>query len=139
MKMLQAVVTLSMVFAGVAWACDGEGHASTVKTLSIQEVASLKKANKATLVDANGAYFRARNGVIPDAVLLTSVAGYEPSKELPADKSRTLVFYCANTMCGASHQAAEKAVGAGYADVNVLPDGLLGWKGAGQPTTKPRS
>jgi len=28
----------------------------------------------------------------------------------------------------ASHEAARRAVGAGYKDVNVMSDGILGWK-----------
>jgi rhodanese-related sulfurtransferase len=37
--------------------------------------------------------------------------------------------------CGASHVAAERAIEAGYSDVAVLPDGIKGWKQAGQATT----
>src|SRR5579884_2677288 len=106
----RAVSVASLLLAGVALACDGEKQASAVKQVTIQQVAELQKANKATLVDANGSDFRAKNGVIPGAVLLTSASAYEPAKELPQDKSRKLVFYCANTHCGASHAAAEKAV-----------------------------
>jgi rhodanese-related sulfurtransferase len=36
----------------------------------------------------------------------------------------------------ASHTAAGLAVKAGYTDVSVLSDGLLGWKKAGQPVVK---
>jgi rhodanese-related sulfurtransferase len=52
--------------------------------------------------------------------------------ELPADKARALVFYCANEQCGASHTAAEKARLAGYRDVRVLPAGIFGWIDAGK-------
>ena len=44
--------------------------------------------------------------------------------ELPADKGKPLVFYCANTHCGASHTAAEKARLAGYTNVKFLPEGI---------------
>jgi rhodanese-related sulfurtransferase len=37
----------------------------------------------------------------------------------------------------ASHQAARRAVDAGYTDVNVMSDGIMGWNEAGQPTVKP--
>ncbi len=53
--------------------------------------------------------------------------------ERPADKARPLVFYCANTSCGASHEAAAKARTAGYREVKVLPEGIAGWRKAGQP------
>jgi rhodanese-related sulfurtransferase len=72
-------------------------------------------------------------GVIPNAVLLTSDADYALS-ELPTDKSKPLVFYCANTMCGASHHAAERAMTAGYTNVKVMPEGIAGWVKAGKKT-----
>ncbi|HKV54419.1 MAG TPA: hypothetical protein VJN94_07225 [Candidatus Binataceae bacterium] len=34
----------------------------------------------------------------------------------------------------ASHEAARRAVKAGYTDVNVMIDGIAGWKSAGEPT-----
>ena len=60
---------------------------------------------------------------------------------IPAAKDTKVVFYCANDKCGASHGAAQKALNAGYTDVAVLPDGLAGWKKAGQKTAsfKPNS
>jgi len=35
----------------------------------------------------------------------------------------------------ASHEAARRAVKAGYTDVSVMADGIAGWKAAGEPTT----
>jgi rhodanese-related sulfurtransferase len=37
----------------------------------------------------------------------------------------------------ASHEAARRAVKAGYTQVSVMGDGLLGWKAAGKPVAKP--
>jgi rhodanese-related sulfurtransferase len=34
----------------------------------------------------------------------------------------------------ASHEAARRAVKAGYKDVSVMVEGIAGWKAAGQPT-----
>jgi rhodanese-related sulfurtransferase len=34
----------------------------------------------------------------------------------------------------ASHEAARRAVKAGYTNVNVMADGIAGWKAAGEPT-----
>ncbi len=60
------------------------------------DVLALRASKSVTLVDANGADTRAREGVIPGAVLLTSYGKYDPATELPPDKSAPLVFYCAN-------------------------------------------
>ena len=40
-----------------------------------------------------------------------------------------------STTCGASHEAAERALTAGYQHVQVLPDGIAGWVKAGKKTT----
>jgi len=149
-NLLGAILVAASLAAPAALACAGEKHAdgmacehdkskhadkkSTVKKVTIAQVATFQKEKKATVLDANGADYRKQNGIIPGAVLLTHYQKYDLAKELPAAKDAKLVFYCANTECGASHTAAQKALEAGYTDVSVLPDGLMGWKQAGQPT-----
>ena len=54
--------------------------------------------------------------------------------QLPGDKGSTLVFYCMNTQCSASHEAANRAAGFGYKHVYVMPQGIQGWKDAHLPT-----
>jgi rhodanese-related sulfurtransferase len=105
----------------------------------LSQLDGLIKAEKVSVFDANGDKTRAKFGVIPGAVLLSDIASY-PLDVLPAAKDRKLVFYCANTKCTASHVAAQRALDAGYADVSVLPDGIMGWKQAGKATQAlPRS
>lgn len=133
-------------YPGAAWACGDDGQAvqawwpGTVepRAVTVTELAAWKKERRATAVDANAPQTRAEQGVIPGAVLLTSSAAFAVT-ELPADKATRLVFYCANQKCTASHAAARRAMDLGYTDVAVLPDGVAGWKQAGQPTSKPRS
>ncbi|MFL5320444.1 MAG: rhodanese-like domain-containing protein [Myxococcaceae bacterium] len=139
---LSAAMAVTFAVPAVALACDGAQQTSmstqpaSVKEVSVAELVTLKKDSKTVVYDANGADFRAKNGVIPDAKLLTNAVKYDAAKELPQSKDSKLVFYCANSKCGASHQAAKKAIEAGYSDVSVLPVGLMGWKEAGQPTVK---
>jgi rhodanese-related sulfurtransferase len=113
--------------------CKGDAPASSapVATLTVDATDALLASGKCQVVDANGAPTRQRMGVIPGATLLTDYEQYAVS-ELPADKSKTLVFYCANEHCGASHVAAERALTAGYTDVKVLPAGIAGWRKAGK-------
>jgi len=99
--------------------------------VSIDEFAASIASGACTPVDANGEPTRKKFGVIPGAVLLTDYETYTAA-ELPSDKSKQLVFYCANEQCGASHKAAQKAIVAGYTNVRVLPAGVLGWKNAGK-------
>lgn len=104
---------------------------SDVPTVTIDELDTSLASAAAQPVDANGEQTRKKMGVIPGAVLLTDSEAYGLS-ELPADKSKALVFYCGNTSCGASHEAANKAIAAGYKNVKVLPDGIAGWVKAGK-------
>jgi rhodanese-related sulfurtransferase len=113
-------------------ACSSGEADKEVPSASIDDVSSWIAANQCTVVDANNTGTRKRMGVIPGATLLTSYDAYALG-ELPADKSRRLVFYCANEQCTASHVAAARARKEGWARVAVLPAGIAGWVGAGKP------
>jgi rhodanese-related sulfurtransferase len=105
--------------------------ASKVPVATVDDVAQALAQGACTPVDANGDKTREKMGVVPGAVLLSDSEVFALS-ELPADKSRALVFYCANTHCGASHEAAERALTAGYTNVKVMPAGIAGWVAAGK-------
>ena len=105
--------------------------ARPIAEVSIAELEAMIARGACTPVDANGDATRKKRGVIPGAVRLSDYETYSAA-ELPADKARPLVFYCANEQCGASHTAAEKARLAGHRDVRVLPAGILGWVDAGK-------
>ncbi len=53
--------------------------------------------------------------------------------QLPSDLRAELVFYCANELCTASHDAAQAALALGYTRVAVMNAGYFGWKRAGHP------
>jgi rhodanese-related sulfurtransferase len=119
------------------------GHGSndpTLETFKLIHVADLKammESDKGSLYiyDANAAETRDQYGVIPGAKLLDSDDNYNLAV-LPQNKDSNLVFYCANTLCTASHEAARRAVKAGYQNVSVMADGIRGWKQDGEPTTR---
>ncbi len=102
-----------------------------VTDVSVEQVDALLAQGACTAVDANGRATREREGVVPGAIILSHYARYAAA-ELPADKTRKLVFYCTNEHCGASHAAAARAVVAGHADVAVMAAGIVGWKAAGK-------
>jgi rhodanese-related sulfurtransferase len=106
-----------------------------VPEISIDELDRKLAAGECQAVDANGNITRQRLGTIPGAVLLSDYEAFSLS-ELPTDKAKTLVFYCANEHCGASHEAAKRARFAGHTDVKVLPAGIAGWAKAGKQVTK---
>jgi rhodanese-related sulfurtransferase len=85
------------------------------------------------IYDVNPADVRAQTGCIPGAEQLASYV-YDASVELPSHKDATLVFYCRNTACKAADIAANRALLAGYTDVDVMEDGIEGWMNAGLHT-----
>ena len=109
------------------------------KLMNAEELSKLidQKSPDLFIFDANGSSTRESEGVIPGAHLLSSYRGYDVASELPKKKDAKLVFYCANTQCMASHAAAERATEAGYNDVNVMADGIMGWSAAGKSVAKP--
>lgn len=102
--------------------------AEPVKEVSVSEVQQYVSAKtpNVVIVDANNDEARKDAGVVPSAILLTSYNQYAIN-ELPADKATTLVFYCYNSYCQASHAAALRAIGAGYKDARVMKAGIVGW------------
>ena len=111
-----------------------------LETIDVDRLSSLLANGAAvTVLDANSGETRARHGVIPGAVLLTSYRDYDVARELPADRGTRLVFYCYNARCGAAAEAARKAADAGYTDVAVLPAGIKGWAGDDHPVVPPEA
>ena len=137
MRTLLMVSVLGSIFGLIALSgCakksdDKTRTAAEVPTITVEQLDTMLARSECVPVDANGERTRQKMGVIPGAVLLTDSDTFTPA-ELPADKGKTLVFYCANTSCGASHEAASKALTAGYTNVKVLPDGIAGWVKAGK-------
>jgi rhodanese-related sulfurtransferase len=133
----QLSLALCLVVPAFALAGGTDPHAN-FKQMTVQEVADGTKSGKVTAVDANDADTRAKYGTVPGALLLTSHK-FDADKELPADKTSKLVFYCGNEQCLAAPGAAKRATEAGYKDVAVMPAGIMGWVKAGQPVSKPGS
>ena len=108
----------------------------TFKLIHVKDLKNLIDNHTPSLhiYDANAPETRDKYGVIPGAQLIAAPDGYRVSATLPAQKSDPLVFYCANQVCTASHEAARRALAAGYSDVSVMSDGIMGWKAAGEPT-----
>ncbi|MFT6398266.1 MAG: rhodanese-related sulfurtransferase [Bradymonadia bacterium] len=104
--------------------------------VSVAELASMLEEGAAVAVDANRSQTRQDVGIIPGAILLEG-SEYETDVLASAGSDDALVFYCYNERCGASHQAADLALAAGYADVRVLPAGIMGWVEAGQEVDSP--
>jgi rhodanese-related sulfurtransferase len=107
----------------------------TYAKLTVTQLKNKLASGDAVPVDANGDETRKDKGVIPGAILLAGYSDYKVS-QLPDDKSKELVFYCANEHCSASKRAAETAFDAGHKKISVLPAGIFGWVKAGEKVSK---
>src|SRR5262245_42922598 len=87
-----AVATIS----GCTKSTDSRETKSAGATNNVDELDKMMTNKACQPVDANGETKRKKMGVIPGAILLTSSDSFA-ANELPADKSKALVFYCANT------------------------------------------
>jgi len=105
------------------------------KVIRADELANLMadSSSHVRVYDANLPDTRLRMGVIDGAHLLSSYDTYNIAKELPADKNARIVFYCFDKRCMASDAAAERAIDAGYKNVAVMGDGIIGWRVMGAP------
>lgn len=134
LSLLLSIPASIQVAAGCSRTHDDPAAAQgvSIAAVSVDELDHMLASRDCVAVDANGDTTRQRMGVIPGAVLLRDADSIDG---LPADRSRSLVFYCANEACRASHSAAEKALRAGYSHVKVLPAGIAGWVKAGKKTS----
>lgn len=124
-KFFNGIILATLLFTGFAYANN------EVKEISVKEVQQFvdSKAKNVAILDANNDNARTDAGVVSGAILLTSYNQYAIT-ELPKDKNTTLVFYCYNSYCQASHVAAERAIEAGYKDARVMKAGIVGWNAA---------
>ena len=100
----------------------------------LQREIQAKKKN-VFIYDVNMDSLRTAEGVIPGAKALDGFNTYALTT-LPKEKDSKLIFYCASEQCTASHDAAKRAMSAGYQNVFVMTDGIFGWKKAGHKTAK---
>ena len=114
----------------ISFASNVSASAPQFKIIRVPELKTLMAEAKfpVHIFDANGGKTRSKDGIILGAKLLSSSGSYDVAKELPEDLKATLVFYCYNPSCTASHTAARRALAAGYSDVSVLSDGIIGWR-----------
>jgi hypothetical protein len=103
MRTITAVLGLALAAAGAGCAKDNEKNKTEstaqateqLPTMTVDDVDKALAANEVTAVDCNGDRTRKKLGVVPGAILLSDEEEFGAS-ELPADKTRKLVFYCAD-------------------------------------------
>ena len=136
--------TAAVVFgaASTALACGGnhdeqsEAAPKYGKVTIAQLEHMMQNGNDVHVFDVNSKR-RYERGHIPGAQWMSFRS--MTAADLPTDKAATLVFYCANPRCHASHKAATRAVELGYTNVFILPAGIQGWEAAGKPTERAKA
>lgn len=109
--------------------CGGKEAAHT-HDLSTKELTGIVTAKSAILLDARGGKWDDGKR-IPGAKSLPSGSSAEAIAAAVPDKSAAIVTYCSNTKCPASEKLAKKLVDMGYTNVKEYPEGIAGWKDAG--------
>ncbi len=99
--------------------------AEEFKFISTEDLSKGIQEKNLFVVDCNSEETFKKNH-IPGALHIDVTA--LDSKILPLDKNTSLVFYCKNPHCSASHDGARFAVKQGYANVRVYPLGIEGWE-----------
>ena len=102
--------------------------------LTLAQVEAKLGAPGVFLFDANPKEFY-EHGHLPGAAWVKFDA--VTAEVLPADRAATLIFYCANELCTASHSAAKSALALGYGNTFLMPEGFIGWKKSGRQIIRP--
>ena len=103
MRTITAVLGLALATAAAGCSKESKDNAASsdkasqhFATMTLDEVEKGIAANELTAVDCNGERTRKKHGVVPGAILISDEESYGAS-ELPADKTRKLVFYCSDS------------------------------------------
>src|SRR4051812_17529899 len=131
-----ALATLAAFFVAITAASSlaEEKKATGYGDIDIKNLKAAIEAKNVTIIDVNGTDSY-KDGHIPGALNFEEIQG-NFAKALPKDKNALVVAYCGGPQCMAYKAAAEKAVAMGYTNVKHLPDGISGWKKAGEKTEK---
>ena len=131
-----ALGTLALMFVALTGAASlaEEKKATGYGDINIKELKAAIEAKNVVIIDVNGTESY-KDGHIPGAINFEDIKA-DFAKALPKDKNALVVAYCGGPQCMAYKAAAEKAVAMGYTNVKHLPDGISGWKSAGEKTEK---
>ena len=96
----------------------------------------MDKGTDMALVDSRPKRKKYDKGHIPSAISIPDMQFDELKDQLPADKSKLVVFYCGGLKCKLSHKSAAKTIAMGYTNVKVFAEGYPAWVAyAGEAST----
>jgi rhodanese-related sulfurtransferase len=107
-----------------AWMAD-KAHYPSVSAEWVK--GQIDKGADMVLVDSRPKRKKYDKAHIPTAISIPDMQFDELKDELPADKSKLVVFYCGGLHCKLSHKSAAKAIAMGYTNVKVFAEGYPAW------------
>ncbi|MBF0407223.1 MAG: rhodanese-like domain-containing protein [Candidatus Riflebacteria bacterium] len=115
-----------------------EANHGDVKTVTVEQVQTMIKEKKPVFIlDARTGKYD--DGVrIPGAISLSDKSTAEEIAAVIPAKDAEIVTYCSNVECPASMNLLKHLQTLGYTNVQKMPDGLDGWKKAGNETIAPK-
>lgn len=131
MRTIAIVILIAVAFVSTAL-CSTPVEGERYSLITLREARDLQGKTGVFFMDVNE----------PEVYERYHIAGATPVTNedlrhfLPPDKQSTVIFYCAERRCYASHAAAREAIQLGYTHVLVMPEGIFGWVNAGLPVEK---
>ncbi len=139
MKNLFWTVCVSLVLIVVSGCCSKCGSGSKVegvKIIGTDELKTIVEKKTALIFDARSVKYDTGER-IPGARVLTTETSPEDVTKAILGKNAAVVVYCANTKCPASRELAAYLKKLGYTNIMEYPEGIEGWKEAGNKIEKP--
>ncbi|WP_319523678.1 rhodanese-like domain-containing protein [Breoghania sp.] len=87
----------------------------------------IDKGADMVLVDSRPKRKKFDKGHIPTAISIPDMQFDDLKDQLPAEKSKLVVFYCGGLHCKLSHKSAARAIAMGYTNVKVFAEGYPAW------------
>jgi len=132
--LLFAILCCTFLLASAALLLAAEPQPTPFKTVTTEELKKMLGSGKGAplVIDA-------RNPEEYDEVHIKNAVNVPVSKLeknpalLPADKQKSIVFYCNGVKCGKSGKAAQIAASHGYTNLMVYGEGMPVWEEKGMP------
>jgi rhodanese-related sulfurtransferase len=127
-KRLFPMIILLVIAAVSSWTWAAEKGWKMTQPQALQEMMGSKE--KPVLIDCMS-HIECLDHRIPGSLCIPAEEFDSKIAMLPADKNKTLVFYCESESSQRSFESADAAVKHGYTNVFVLEGGIPAWKRAG--------
>lgn len=140
MKKLLLMACVAVILVAVSGcACKfcglGGGDKEGVRTIGTEELKNIVEKKTALIFDARSVKYDTGER-IPGAKALSAESSPEDVANAILGKNAAVVVYCSNTKCPASGNLAAYLKKLGYTNIMEYPEGIEGWKAAGNKVEK---